>query len=92
MSARPPELEHAAVVTVPVLLSVAHVAALLDCSVRTVRRRIAEGSLGAVLDHGRLVVRGDDLRAYIEALERVGARPGRRRPRPPQHRYSFLRE
>ena len=42
----------AAVVTVPALLSVAHVATLLDVSPHTVRRRIADGSLPSVLDHG----------------------------------------
>ncbi len=52
-----------AVVTVPALLSVATVAKLLDCSPRTVRRRIAERSLPAVIDHGRVMVRGDELRA-----------------------------
>jgi excisionase family DNA binding protein len=59
-----------AVVTVPALLSVATVARLLDCSPRTVRRRIADGALPVVLEHGRTMVRGDELRAYVEALER----------------------
>jgi excisionase family DNA binding protein len=82
-----------AVVTVPALLSIASVARLLDCSTRTVRRRIDEGSLRAVVDHGRLMVRGDELRAYVEALERFGgqrARPPRRRSS--SGRYDFLRE
>jgi excisionase family DNA binding protein len=69
-----------AVVTVPALLSVATVARLLDCSAQTVRRRIAAGELPAYTDHGRVVVRGDDLRAYVDALERVGASRPRRRP------------
>jgi excisionase family DNA binding protein len=69
-----------AVVTVPALLSVATVARLLDCSPRTVRRRIAGGELPAYSDHGRVVVRGDDLRAYVDALERVGQARPRRRP------------
>jgi hypothetical protein len=57
-----------------------------------VRRRIAEGALSAVLDHGRVVVRGDDLRAYIDALERVGG-GATRRTRPTRARsYDFLRE
>ena len=78
-----------AVVTVPALLSVATVARLLDCSPRTVRRRIAEGSLPAVLDHGRVVIRADELRAYIDRLERVGA-PGPRIRPPSANGYSFL--
>lgn len=81
-----------ALVAVPALLSVATVARLLDCSPRTVRRRIAEGSLPAVFDHGRVMVRGDELRAYVDALERPGGRPARRvRSRPPTGRYDFLR-
>lgn len=67
-----------AVVAVPALLSVATMAKLLDCSSRTVRRRIAEGSLPAVVDHGRVLIRGDDLRADVDALERVRQTPGRR--------------
>ena len=86
-------LERAAVVQVPALLSVADTARLLSVSVRTVRRRIAEGDLPAVIDHGRVLIRGDELRQYIDRLERVGSRPGRaRRPRPPsRHSYDFLR-
>jgi excisionase family DNA binding protein len=72
-----------AVVTVPALLSVATVARLLDCSARTVRRRITERSLPAVVD-GRVLVRGDELRQYIDRLERVEARPGRARRAAPR--------
>jgi excisionase family DNA binding protein len=76
---------------VPALLSVATVARLLDCSPRTVRRRIAERSLPAVMDRGRVMVRGDDLRAYVDRLERIGGMtPARRRPRPARS-YDFLR-
>lgn len=90
MSGRvPPDLP--AVVAVPALLSVATVAKLLDCSPQTVRRRIAEGSLAAVADHGRVMVRGDDLRAYVDRLERVGTRPTRARPRRASGRFDFLR-
>src|SRR5207248_11429766 len=64
-----PLLEAVAMVRVPVLLSAAR---LLDCSPRTVRRRIAERVLPAVVEHGRVMVRGDELRAYIDGLERVG--------------------
>lgn len=73
-----PLLEAVAMVRVPVLLSVATAARLLDCSPRTVRRRIAERVLPAVVEHGRVMVRGDELRAYIDGLERVGPRPPRR--------------
>ena len=65
--------DRAAVVTVPALLTVATVAELLDSSPRTVRRRIAAGELPAVTDHGRVMVRGDELRAYVEGLEGLGA-------------------
>jgi excisionase family DNA binding protein len=87
-----PLLERPAVVAVPALLSVAHVAELLDCSARTVRRRIAEGSLPAVLEHGRVMVRGDELRAYVDGLKRVGGSGRHRRARPAAHSYDFLRE
>lgn len=86
------ELEQLAVVKVPALLSVATTARLLDCSPRTVRRRIAEGELRAVIDHGRIMVRGDELRAYVEGLDRVGARPARRRARSTSGRFDFLHE
>jgi excisionase family DNA binding protein len=81
--------ERTAVVTVPALLSVTTVAQLLDCSPRTIRRRIDDGSLPAVFEHGRLMVRADVLRDYIERLDRVTA------PRQPRSRvrrdYDFLR-
>jgi hypothetical protein len=78
-----------AVIVVPRLLSILHVAQLLDCSTRTVRRRIADGDLPAVIEHERMMVRADDLRTYIDGLERVGRK---RRRRPPVRRsYEFLR-
>jgi excisionase family DNA binding protein len=82
-----------AVVTVPALLSVRTVAGLLDCSPGTVRRRIRDGDLAAVTDHGRLAIRGDELRAYIDALERVGGTRARRRPSRPrtEGEFDFLR-
>lgn len=86
------DLERAAVVTVPALLSVKMTAQLLACSPQTVRRRIAEGALPAVRDRGRVVVRGDELRAYIDRLERVGVRPGRRpRTQSADGRWDWLR-
>jgi excisionase family DNA binding protein len=81
--------DRAAVVTVPVLLKVATVAAMLDCSPRTVRQRIADGELPAVRDHGCTMVRGDDLRAYIDALEAVG-HTARSRNRPTRRSYAGL--
>ena len=84
------ELEPAALLRVPALLSVGTTARLLDCSPRTVRRRIAEGSLPAVVDHGRTLVRADELRAYIDRLQRVGPHLPQRRCR--ASRYEFLRE
>ena len=84
------ELEPAAVLRVPALLSVATVARLLGCSPRTIRRRIADRSLPAVVEHGRMMVRADELREYIDRLERVGARPISRRPATAT-RYDFLR-
>ena len=91
VSLHPPPLDLPAVVTVPALLSVATVARVLDCSPRTVRRRIAERAIPAVLDHGgRVMIRGDELRAYVEGLERVGDRPGRARTRQPATSFDFL--
>jgi hypothetical protein len=78
-----------AVVAVPALLTLASVADLLDCSPRTVRRRIDTGELPAVTEHGRTMVRGDDLRAYVDALEAVGATPTSRR-RPTRRGYAFM--
>ena len=69
---RTPE-DRVAVVTVPVLLRVASVAEVLDCSPWTVRRRIDAGELSAVMEQGRLMVRGDDLRRYVDTLEAAGA-------------------
>jgi excisionase family DNA binding protein len=86
-----PPLELEAVLKVPALLSVASTARLLDCSPRTVRRRIAAGELPAVLDHGRLMVRGDELAAYINRLERPGSRPRRRQSRQAGGEFGWLR-
>jgi hypothetical protein len=80
----------AAVVTVPRLLTVSHTAAVLDCSTRTVRRRISEGLLPAVIEGDRLMVRGDDLAAYIDELERRG-NSRRVRSLPQKRTYDFLR-
>ena len=83
-----------AVVSVPALLSVAQTGQILGCSTRTVRRRIADGSLPAVLEHDRTMIRADELRAYIDALARIGPAPGHRRTRAPARRrdYDFLRD
>ena len=82
-----------AVVSIPVLLTVAQTGQILGCSTRTVRRRISDGSLAAVLEHDRTMIRADDLRAYIDALRRIGPPPSQRRTRAPRRRgYDFLRE
>lgn len=83
--------EHAAVLTVPALLSVATVATVLGCSTRTVRRRITAGALPAVVEGERTMVRGDDLRTYVDSLKSIGPRNERPHPRPHARRtYDFL--
>lgn len=84
-----PVLDTSAVLNVPALLSVATTAQILHCSPRTIRRRIASGALPAVIEHGRTMVRGDELRAYIDQLERAGGSPPRRRAS--GRRFDFLR-
>jgi excisionase family DNA binding protein len=86
-----PPADHVAVVTVPALLSVRTTSQLLDLSPRTIRRRIDEGELPAVREHGRTMIRADELRDYIDRLERIGQTPGRRRRAQPRRRYDFLR-
>jgi hypothetical protein len=81
-----------AVVSVPVLLSVANVGAVLGLSPRTVRRRIADGSIPAVVEHGRTMVRADELRDYIDHLERLGRRPRRRRAGAAARGFAWLRD
>jgi excisionase family DNA binding protein len=82
----------AARLEVPALLSVQTTARILDVSPRTIRRRIAEGVLPAVREHDRTMIRADELRDYVDRLERVGQTPGRR-PRDRQRpvRFDFLR-
>jgi hypothetical protein len=94
MSALPPHVRDAeitAVATIPMLLPVAVAAQALGCSPRTVRRRIAAGALPAVNEHDRIMVRGDELRDYIERLDRVGAPAPRSRQRAVRD-YGFLRD
>lgn len=76
--------------TVPTLLSVTTTAQILGCSPRTVRRRIAAGELPAVIEHDRIMVRGDELRTYIDGLHRIGGPPPRRRHS--ERRFDFLRD
>ena len=74
------EIDLIAEVRVPRLLSIAKVAEIVGRSPKTVRRRIDDGSLPAVVEHGQLMVRGDELRAYIDGLQRPRSeRPRRRR-------------
>jgi excisionase family DNA binding protein len=88
-----PPRDSIALVKVPALLSVRTAAQLLDVSPRTIRRRIDDGSLPAVREHDRTMLRADELRDYIDQLERIGRRPGRRaRSRPTQtDDFDFLR-
>lgn len=71
--------EITAVVVVPMLISIGRAAEILGRSPKTVRRRIDDGSLPAVVENGRLMVRADELRDYIEGLQRPVAISGRRR-------------
>ena len=75
-------------VRVPRLLSIATVAEIVGRSPKTVRR-IDDGSLPAVVEHGQLMVRGDDLRAYIDGLQRPRNERSRRR-RPGTEPYARL--
>lgn len=82
-----------AVLTVPALLSIAAAAHVLGVSADTVRRRIDDGALPAVVEGDRLKIRGDDLRAYVDGLRRPGGVPARRRrARAAGGRFDFLRE
>jgi excisionase family DNA binding protein len=67
-------------------------AARLGVSPKTIRRRIADRTLPAVLDRGRLMVRTDELTAYIDSLARPGGRAATRRRRPTAGRFDFLRQ
>lgn len=92
-----PPPDQPAVVAVPVLVPLARVCDILSCSPRTVRRRIEDGDLPAVRGpNNRVMVRGDDLRAYVDGLELVGGRRPRRgarpraRPRATAHDFEWL--
>jgi hypothetical protein len=75
------EIDLIAAVRVPRLLAIATVAEIVGRSPRTVRRRIDDGSLPAVIENGQLMVRGDELRAYIDGLQRPRGERSRRRRR-----------
>lgn len=91
---RVPNGEVCAVVTVPVLLSLEAAGKVLGGrSARTVRRRIDDGLLPAVIEHGQTMVRGDALLAYIEALQPFeGCSPERQQHRSGTGRFDFLHE
>ena len=56
------------------LLTLRQAAQLLGCSIATVKRRIAAGSLPAFKDGGLVRVREDDLRRYVaERVARAAA-------------------
>jgi excisionase family DNA binding protein len=78
--------------TVPRLLSVARVAEVLGRSTKTVRRRIDDGLLPAVIEGDQIKVRGDHLRDYIDGLDRAGPSRGRPRGRRTSPDYDFLRD
>jgi hypothetical protein len=46
----------------------------------------------AVIEHGRLMVRRDELHKYIDALDRPGAPARQHRTRSASGRFDFLRE
>lgn len=73
----------------PALMTLVAAAKQLGCHPKTIRRRIDDGSLPAVVDHGRPMIRADDLRAYVERLDREAGAPARRRARP-RRDYGFL--
>lgn len=72
------EVDLIAEVRVPRLLSIAKVAEIVGRSPKTVRRRIDDGSLPAVVEHGQIMVRGDELRVYIDGLQRPRGEARRR--------------
>ncbi len=75
----PADLHVVAEVRVPVLMSISQAAEVLGRSPKTVRRRVDDGALPAVIENGRIMIRGDELLAYIEGLQRPVAISGRRR-------------
>lgn len=83
--------ERLAVAKAPALLSIPAVARELSCHTRTVYRRIEDGLLLAVLENDHLMVRADDLRDYIDALEQPQRAPqSRRRRRSNASRYARI--
>jgi excisionase family DNA binding protein len=62
-------------------MTLSDVASRLHCSVRTVRRRIADGQLRAShLGRGLWVIREEDLNAYLDTM---ASRPREPAPLPP---------
>ena len=53
----------------PLLLNVTQVAAMMGVSDRTIWRRIREGALPAVRLGGRVLVKREDLEAFVDRLE-----------------------
>jgi excisionase family DNA binding protein len=76
------------------LMTVNQAARLLGCHAKTVRRRIEAGVLSAVHEQSRVLLRADELHAYVEALGRAGSSaPARRRRRRSRDLgLDFLRE
>lgn len=82
--------------TDPLLLSIPETAARLGRSTRTVWRLIETGDLPAVVEHGALRVRTDELAGYVADLPRPRdpRRPATRRRRSSSRArdYRFLEE
>jgi excisionase family DNA binding protein len=78
----------------PELMTVNEVAKALGRHPTTVRRRITDGAIPAIREGERVVVRADDLRAYVERLQRIaGKSPARpRRQGAPDLGLGFLHE
>lgn len=75
------------------LVTITAAGRMIGCHRRTVRRRIDDGTLPAVVEHGRTMLRVSEIRAYVEGLDRPGSAPARpRRPRAARGRFDFLRE
>ncbi|MBX6745217.1 MAG: helix-turn-helix domain-containing protein [Acetobacteraceae bacterium] len=58
-------------VTLPQLITASAAAVALGVSARTIRRRIADGSLPACRIRGRLYLRPEELRAFVERHREV---------------------
>lgn len=58
----------------PELLKISQVAEYLGASEKTIRRRIADGTIKRIKEGGRVLVLECDLEAYIQRLAEEGSR------------------